>query len=152
MEFILLIIALQFITFFILYLLLKRNIEKNYGADTQIKKITQEVARIIIELNQITDRNIGLIEAKINELKEIMANTDKRILLMKRDEEKHDMSKKLYNSIIEKSNRDFKMQDNNIKKEVLKLYQSGFNSNMIANQLGAPLGEVELIISLAENE
>ena len=149
---IVLVIILQLLSFFLLYFLLRKNIVKNYGGEAQIQKINQEVSRIIVELNNITDRNIGLIESKIIELKEIMTNTDKRILLMKREEEKHDLSKKVYTNILEKSKNEINVKERNLKDEVIKLYRNGLESNAIANQLGASLGEVELIISLSENK
>jgi len=149
MESFLFIIACQLISFLLLYIFLKRKLDKQYSKQGQIESIEHEVEKIIIELNQTTARNIGLIENKLKEIEALMGTTDKRLNILRRESEKHDLSKKVYNNLIESSNQH---KNRNIKDEVIRLYSSGFPSEMIANQLGASVGEVELIISLAEKK
>jgi hypothetical protein len=146
METFLFIIACQLVSFLVLYLLLKKRLDKQYSHDAQIGKIEKEVEKIITELNRTTERNIGILENKILEIENLMTSTDKRLGVLKRESEKHDLSQKIYANLApstaNNANRD-------IKAEVMRLYESGFPSGMIANQLGASIGEVELIISLA---
>ncbi len=149
MESFLFIIACQLISFLLLYIFLKRKLDKQYSKQGQIESIEHEVEKIIIELNQTTARNIGLIENKLKEIEALMGTTDKRLNILRRESEKHDLSKKVYNNLMESSNQH---KNRNIKDEVIRLYSSGFPSEMIANQLGASVGEVELIISLAEKK
>ncbi|MBN1799298.1 MAG: hypothetical protein JW822_12025 [Spirochaetales bacterium] len=149
MESFLFIIACQLISFLLLYIILKRKLDKQYSKQGQIETIESEVEKIIIELNQTTSRNIGLIEDKMKEIESLLDSTEKRLNTLKRESEKHDLSKKVYNNLIA---NDHKSQNRNIKDEVIRLYSSGFPSEMIANQLGASVGEVELIISLSENK
>jgi hypothetical protein len=147
MESFLLTIFCQLIIFVVLYVILKKRLERQYSQRTQIEKIETEVEKVIMELNHTTERNIGLIENKIKEINSLLESTDKRLNILKRESEKHDLSKKVYTHLVESSNMS---KNKNIRDEVMRLYASGFQSNMIANQLGASVGEVELIISLGK--
>ena len=147
MESFLFIIACQLVSFLVLYLVLKRLLEKQYSHKAEIARVQAEVEKVIVELNQTTERNIGLIENKIREMETLLDSTDKRLNLLKRESEKHDLSKKVYTQLAEHGNKN---KNRDIKQEVMRLYASGFSSGTIANQLGSSVGEVELIISLAE--
>jgi hypothetical protein len=146
MEIFLFIVACQLISFLLLYVFLKKKLEKQFSHDAQIEKIEREVEKIITELNSTTERNIGILEHKLTEIQNILTATDKRLGVLKRESEKHDLSKKIYTNLSPavggNKNRD-------IKEEVMRMYSTGFSSDMIATQLGTSIGEVELIISLA---
>ncbi len=146
MEIFLFIIACQLVCFLVLYVLLKKRLDKQYSYDAQIGKIEREVEKIITELNRTTERNIGILEHKIAEIEKLMTATDKRLGVLKRESEKHDLSQKIYTNLAPAAAHN---KSRNIKEEVMRLYASGFPSGMIANQLGTSIGEVELIISLA---
>jgi len=145
--------------FIILYLLLRRIVDRWFANAAQLDKIQQEVEKMLVELNHATSRNIDLIESRIRDLKEMLSTVDKRIGLLKREEEKHEMGKTVYNRIMKTPPLpvlDRKISDDtpplNVRDRILNLYHSGFSSSMIANQVGKTVGEVELVISLAEKE
>ena len=150
-----LIIGFAILSFFILYILLNRKIEKKYNPESVMDTIRQEVNRLIVELNQTADRNINLIEEKINVLNDVIAKADKRLNLFQKESEKHDMSARVYNNIlkkgplleIEKPAVEV-MKKPSTKEQVIDLYQKGFSAEIIANNVGATISEVELIISL----
>jgi hypothetical protein len=152
---ILLIVGFNIFAFFILYIILNRNIEKKYNPDSVLDTIREEVNRLIIELNQTADRNINLIEEKIDVLNDAIAKADKRLNLFQKESEKHDMSARVYNNILkkgplpesEKSAAEVKPKLST-KEQVIDLYQKGFSAEIIANNVGATISEVELIISL----
>lgn len=151
MESIFIIVAIQLIGLLAIYLILRNKIHKHYNAAAQIENIRKEVEKVLVQINQTTAHNIELIEHRINSLREIMGNTDKRIKLLKREEEKHDISQKVYSDIMKKDNLNVSQPPVDIKESVIKLYENGFNFDVIAQQLGIPLGEVELIISLKQH-
>ncbi len=97
---VLLAIGLNILIAAALYLLLNRKIEHRMSPTEMLDRIGREVEGIIRDLNQTTDRNIGLIEDRIESLKSILENVDKRIGLMKRESEKKEVSTALYNDIL----------------------------------------------------
>ena len=156
METLVLYIAVSILGFFIVYVVLKKKIEKYIDPSSLLDQIREEVNRIIVELNQTTDRNIGLIEDRINQLMELLAKADKKISLLQREGEKHEVSKKIYNNITRsRAKKQYEPEPDERRDkqdEVLRLHQAGFSAPIIAKRVGSPLGEVELIISLSERK
>ena len=137
------------------YFVLKRKIDKIANADSRLDEIREEVARVIIELNQTTDRNIALIEDLINRLTELLSIADKKMGLLKRESEKHEVSQRVYSKISAKPvvnvpKSTGRNADNH--QEILRLYRAGLTPMVIAKRMSLNLGEVELIISLAERK
>jgi len=138
-----------------LYLILKRRIEKSIDPKALINEIRVEVDRIILQMNNTTERNISLIEDKIAALSDLLDKADKKIIVLKRESEKYSMSKD-YSTIIQKSKKNVikdtkgnePVFESDIKEKVIKLYHEGFSPSVIASHISLPVGEVELIISL----
>jgi hypothetical protein len=159
MEYLVVTICLLAAGFVALYLIFRRIIFRWFTGAAPLDKIKQEVERLLVELNHTTSRNIDLIEARVGQLRELLATVDKRIVLFKRESEKRERSASVYSSImktgpalpIEKKETEI-ITTISLRDKVLNLYHAGFTSAMIANQLQSSLGEVELIISLAEKE
>jgi len=137
------------------YLILKRKIDKIANTDSQLEEVREEVARVIIELNQTTERNIALIEDRISRLVELLSTADKKIGLLKRESEKHEVSQRVYSELSAKPvvnvpKNSSPKKDN--QQEILRLYLAGFTPRVIARRMALSLGEVELIISLSERK
>ncbi|MBN1698320.1 MAG: hypothetical protein JW881_12470 [Spirochaetales bacterium] len=142
--------------FFIVYLFLKRTIKKLVNPQKLIDNIHSEVNKIMAELNNITERNITLIEQRVRELSALLEKADKKILMLQRESEKYSMSKN-YSDIIKKTQQQGEAQnrkesDVSIRERVLKLYYQGFSPALIAGRINLPVGEIELIISLEERK
>ncbi|MBN2439825.1 MAG: hypothetical protein JXJ04_00710 [Spirochaetales bacterium] len=145
-------ISLILMGFAILYLILVRKINSSVNPKALIDEIRVEVDRIILQLNNTTERNINIIEDKINELSDLMDKADKKIALLRRESEKYSMSKN-YSNILTQNKKDTEKspeikKEVDVKDQVLKLYREGFSTSVIANHMNLPIGEVELIISL----
>jgi hypothetical protein len=161
MEYVILIICLMGAGFAALYLVFKRIISRWFVNTAELDKIKAEVEKMLVELNHTTGRNIDLIEARVTQLRELLATVDKRIGLYKREADKTETAKTVYSSIVknrpaqttpvEKKGTEV-ITTISLRDKVLNLYHAGFTTAMIANQLQSTIGEVELIISLAENE
>jgi hypothetical protein len=86
-----------------LYVYFKGRIDRRLEAERLLERLRSEAGRIVGEmiqdLNRITDRNITLMENKVEELQRILDTADKRILLMRsqahREEEAERLSAKL---------------------------------------------------------
>jgi len=142
------------------YLILKRRLARALSAAAILGEVRDEVNRILVELNQTTNRNITLIEDRIRSLNELLGKADKRIALMQREAEKQELAARLYSELGSRRpappeqppaappSEEREGADRN--EEVVRLARSGLSPALIARQLGITLGEVELIISLAQ--
>jgi hypothetical protein len=158
-EYVFIIICLFAAGFFALYFLLRRLVYRLFAKAAQLDTIKDEVEKTLVELNAATSRNIDLIEERLERLRETLATVDKRLVIFRREIEKNDLGKKIYSSIIKKpllpaeAPRDTEIVTTiSLRDKVLNLYHAGFTTAMIANQLNSSVGEIELIISLAEKE
>lgn len=157
-----LIVALFAGGYLTVYLLLKRKLARALSAAAILGEVREEVNRILVELNQTTNRNITLIEDRIRSLNELLGKADKRIALLAREAEKQDLAARLYSELssrrpapseappapVSPPSEEQEGADRN--EEVVRLARSGLGPALIARQLGITLGEVELIISLAQ--
>lgn len=100
---VLLAIGLNILIAAVLYLVLNRKIDRRMSPDEMLDQIQRDVEEIITELNQTTDRNIGLIEDRVESLRSILENVDKRIGLLRRESEKQEASTALYNDILRRA-------------------------------------------------
>jgi len=208
----------------LIYGILSGRVRRATSAASQVSELREEIDRLVVELNQTADRNIALIEDRIASLNDLAAVADKRIGLLRREIEKHDVGAQLYTRLgdtrasrptvaapspppsappstprlagpsraappeavpaeapvaasapvppagpspepssppaqrapssepmpIELSPRSLGEPD--LRQRVLMLHRAGFSSALIATRVGAPRGEVELIIALEERK
>ncbi|MCD2400810.1 hypothetical protein LRB67_00760 [Borreliella bissettiae] len=130
-----------------------------------LRKFKSEVDKTIIEINQATDRNINIIEIKIESLNRIIKEVDERIEIL-------DQRLLGFNSTIPgngsssfgsksdgiyKSNLDYSMptiekniikESYNVRNQIILLHEQGMSFEAIAKKFKLDLGEVELIISI----
>ena len=141
-----LIVSLNLIILFVIYLILKKRIDNSSSAEHVLKSIRDEVDRMLVELNQTADRNIALLESKINDVHDVMEQTDRKIKVLEREKDKQDLSRKIYSEL----NKSTKVvaEEKDLHKEVINMFQSGVAESIIAKRLNLPVGEVQLIISL----
>ena len=85
----------------LVYLVLRDRVRRASSTESRIAEIREEVSRLLVELNQATDRNIALMEDKIRALNEAIATADKKIGLLRRETEKHDVGSQIYSRLAE---------------------------------------------------
>ncbi|UCF97667.1 MAG: hypothetical protein JSV89_21240 [Spirochaetaceae bacterium] len=134
--------------YFIVYLLLKAKLNKSLDPKAVLESIREEVDRIIVELNSTTDRNITLLEDRVQNLSSLLEQADRKIVVLKREIEKHELSGKVYSELAEKRNQEPVEED--LHTRVLHLHKQGISASAIAKRLGITLAEIELIITLAK--
>ena len=139
--------ALAIAGYFIVYLILKAKLQKSVDPKVILDSIREEVDRIIVELNSTTDRNITLLEDKVQNLSSLLEQADKKIGLLRREIEKHELSGKVYSELAEKRGQEVAEED--LQSRVLRLHKQGIPASAIAKQLGITLAEIELIVTLA---
>jgi hypothetical protein len=89
----------------LIYVLLRDRVRRAASSDAQIAEIRDEVSRLLVELNRTTDRNIALIEDRIASLNELLSSADKKIGLLRRETEKHDVGTQIYSRLAEGRSR-----------------------------------------------
>jgi len=91
-----------------MYLYFKARIEKQLESERLLDKLHTEagliVGEMIQDLNRITDRNIALMETKVEELRMVLETAEKRIVLMQRQTHKEEEAGKLYGRLQKKEN------------------------------------------------
>jgi septal ring factor EnvC (AmiA/AmiB activator) len=157
-----------------IYIYFKRRIDKSLRSNELIATVRGEMEQLVTELNQTTNRNVEIIEERINQLKAISARADKQIKLLTKEIEKKEKETDTYSSIrykkfsgAEKENlgtggreepdrgetatSDVRKQKPR-RERVLELYRLGMNMEEIAKKLEMTMSEIELIISLEERK
>lgn len=129
-----------------------------------LEQIEAEIGSLLTDLNGTTERNIRLLEETIRRLRSELEQADKRIRILQGESERqkaeesrppaaeytHLASRKPIKLEVLPDEPAPEESDTDIRASILKLHRQGLDSRIIAVQVGRPLGEVELIISLSE--
>ncbi len=156
---VLILLAVEIGGLLVIYAVLRERVRRGTSAAAQSQELRDEVSRLVVELNQTTDRNIALVEDGIARLNELLARADKKIGLLRRESEKRDMGVQVYSRLAEGREaagqgataampEPASAEAADAHGRVLQLARGGFAPSLIAARVGIPLGEVELIISL----
>jgi hypothetical protein len=94
---IVLVICVSFFCFIFFYF--KWYIKRRTTATELLSEYRSEVYRLITEIDSVTDRNLQLVEDRINKLKSLSEETDKRIAVYGRELEKSRTGEALYTSL-----------------------------------------------------
>jgi hypothetical protein len=100
MQNLLVLLAGLLLGWLIQYILLRRRVDRATAAPAQIQRIREEVDRMVVQMNQTTDRNVSLLEDRINQLMELLAKADKKMGLLRREEEKHEVGRSVYTHLV----------------------------------------------------
>ena len=92
---VLIVIAVQFGMF----ILLRGRIERELNATTLLKDVQDEVDGMVRELNLSAERNIALLETRIEELETLLAQSDQKLVLMARELERRERSTEVYTQL-----------------------------------------------------
>jgi DNA-binding NarL/FixJ family response regulator len=143
--------ALAIAGYFIVYLILKAKLKHFVDPKAILESIREEVDRIIVELNSTTDRNITLLEDKVQSLSTLLEQADKKIGILRREIEKHELGAKVYSDLARSGKRIENPEEQDRSTQVLNLHRQGISASAIAKRLGITLAEIELIITLASH-
>jgi hypothetical protein len=92
---VLIIIAVQLVMF----LILRGRIHQELNATTLLKDVQDEVDGMVRELNLSAERNIGLLEARIDELEGLLGQADQKIVLLNREVERREKTAEVYTQL-----------------------------------------------------
>jgi transcriptional regulator len=156
-------VGLVAVGYVIIYFVLKKKITRVLDPSSVLREIRGEVDRIIVELNQTTDRNISLVEDRIRRVSELLEQADRKIGLLRRESEKQELAARVYSELKHAETSQSPREAGSAsargggraearaeaRAQVVALHEQGISPSMIARQLGITLAEIELILSLA---
>ncbi|WP_020612459.1 DUF6115 domain-containing protein [Sediminispirochaeta bajacaliforniensis] len=163
-------VAINIILMAFAYIRLSKEIGRRRKSDSLLREIREEAEEIVREINQVTDRNVGLIEDSIRRLTEKLSDADKRITLLGKAAENKEKERITYSHLRrpltemqnplpdfdqmrgdEKESSAKQKQETQppLRERVLEMSRNGFSSQVIAQKTGATVGEVELMINLS---
>jgi len=165
----LVVILVNLAVLFGFFVFFRRRIDRALQSENILHDIRAEVDKMIVELNETTERNIGLVEDQLERLSARIGEADRRIVVLKKEGERTRPGDTVYTRLrpvvavptevrgpkqpervtekpVEKA-----PEKKSIREQVLELYRSGLEAREIASKLNKTLGEVELIITLGTN-
>lgn len=161
-------LAVNIIVVALIFLLLTRRLVRKLSPEQGIEELQREVAGIVTEMNQAADRNISILEDKIQQLRQIEERIDRKIMLLNRETQKEDESATTYREIVREAQKQQRAKaaeeavseagsqagssqpdSRTVRERILDLHRKGISPNIIAGRVGSTVGEVELIIGLS---
>ncbi len=91
--------SINIIIITIMFLILSRRLRRQYNATQFLAEVQQEVNAIVTELNHTTERNIQLLEGRVAQVHEILAELDRRILMAGSEVQKREQTDLTYNHL-----------------------------------------------------
>ena len=92
-------VGINLIVIALVYVHLNRKIGKRNTPGSIISDVRREVDEMIVELNQTTDRNIGIIEERIQRISKAVDEADQRIRLLQKNTDTFTMSTATYSNV-----------------------------------------------------
>ena len=92
-------LALSLVTISVVAIVLLRRVDARMRQDVALDEIKREVAAIVTELNQTTERNIALIEDRISRLEELTDRADRRITALQGIEDRDRAADRTYSRL-----------------------------------------------------
>ena len=89
------VIAVQLVGF----LFLRGRIHQELNTTSLLKDVQSEVDGMVRELNLSAERNIGLLEARIEELEGLLAQADQKMVLMAREVDRREKTAEVYSQL-----------------------------------------------------
>lgn len=145
----------------IIYQVLSRRINKKINNKTFLNDVKEEINLLITQINETSDRNVLLIENRLERLNSLLAASDKRLsnlksaVLENKNQKLAPIKTKVIDPILvpEPAIDSFEVVDDDPslsrKERILLLHKQGISASVIASQTKATIGEVDLIISLS---
>lgn len=170
------VLAINLVGLVVVSVILRSYVRRQTRQDAVLEDIKREAGAIVTELNSTTERNIELIEARIQELSELISTADRRIGTLRKETTVDRSSERTYARLgagrplrltLEEDSAEASAASTvmttedatsapsapagpvDVRTRVRSLHERGMAVKEIATTVGKTVGEVELIISLA---
>jgi hypothetical protein len=99
---IVLMVGLNLVVLIGMGLYFNRRIDRKMKPDQLIEQLREEVNGVIAELNQATDRNVTVVEDRLDALQKTIAKADRAVKVLQREAERREESTWRYNDIVKR--------------------------------------------------
>jgi hypothetical protein len=131
----------------------KLRVDARLSSENLWAREAAELEEVIQQMNMATERNVSLCENKIAALKELIYASEKRIMLLQKKAAQEELENLTYGRITRQAEKAPPASPAEKKavssEDVMQLYRKGISPGLIASRLGAPRGEVEVMIALS---
>ncbi|MGL1894676.1 MAG: hypothetical protein OCD02_23860 [Spirochaetaceae bacterium] len=150
---------------FVIYRVLSRRVNKKIDNKTFLNSVKEEINSLINQINETSDRNVLLVENRLEKISLAIAEADRKLAKLK-TESKVNIETKVTQNILSSQpviEPEVMFTGNEVEPEkiepiddpsltrrerILLLHKQGISPTVIASQTKATIGEVELIISV----
>jgi hypothetical protein len=159
--------------FFFIYF--RHYLKKRTGREDILSDYQAEVAKLTADINAATDRDLTLVEARMDALRELLETADRRIAVLVRELERKKDSGVIYNNLGKSAAAPpeeaakapevkappaaapapspapgpvEKQKAPSMREKAAELALAGFSPELIAARLGISVSEVELLVSM----
>jgi hypothetical protein len=157
---------------FFMFFYLRSYIKRNLSREESLEAARDEVNRIILRIEEVTDRDVSLLEDREKTLKALLEEADKRIRVYTKELEKSRNAQKAYQDLAKSRppvfspppgegreaappparQMDEKAAPETINEQIRNLALAGFSPPVIASRLGLSISEAELAMALLERK
>jgi DNA-binding NarL/FixJ family response regulator len=151
------------------FLWFQRYIRRNTGPREIMDSYREEISRLIVDINAVTDRSLSLIEERAKSLNALLEEIDKKLALYAREFDRRRGAETIYTALGRSpkpvpppeplpppepaaGNRPppEAPETRPVKEQVAELAAQGFSPDAIAARLKVSVSEVELIIAIRD--
>ncbi|MDR0312868.1 MAG: hypothetical protein LBI14_04665 [Treponema sp.] len=144
---------------FIAFLYFRSYINRKTSFEGVLKDVRDEVNRLLQRIDEITEKDISLIEDREKQLKAILEESDRRLALLNKELDRREIAEKTYREIgknpppvIEEKPKPPENNPQSLEDQISALALSGFSPSVIASRLGISITEAELAVALLERK
>jgi hypothetical protein len=131
------------------------------GVQTCALPIWDEVNRLLQRIDEITEKDISLIEDRKDQLKTLLDESDRRLAILTKELGRKDHAERLYRDLGKNPPPPIEEKPppiapvsppESIEDKLSELARSGFSPSAIASRLGISVTEAELAVALLERK
>jgi hypothetical protein len=144
---------------FFAFLYFRVYIKKRTSYEGVLKDVRDEVNRLLQRIDEITEKDISLIEDREKQLKAILEESDRRLALLNKELDRREIAEKTYRELgknpppaIEEKPKPPENSQESMEDKISELVRSGFSPSVIASRLGISITEAELAVALLERK
>jgi hypothetical protein len=158
------------------FLYFRSYIKRRTGAEAILAEIREEVNRLLLRIDEITENDITLIEDREKSLKALIEETDKRLKVYARELERRENSARALAAMAPeavhetyagpgpavetepqasrfvRAEKQIPPEPKPVGEQIRELARQGFSSSVIASRLTISITEVELALDLMERK
>ena len=142
----------------IMYIVLRRFLYKQVSTAALLKKMKEEVDKIVVDFNRITDRNVSIFEERVRTLQALITEAERRARLMGPSEISAQQSEVRYRELGDKVNEIKNIANNKARAkkdqrtQIRELARQGHPHSEISLRVGVSIAEIEALLAFPDEK